>query len=123
MREARLTLVTDDVRRAEMHFFGRAAPRWAHVTDDPLEILQLPNGAKCFGLWFSPRNKRSFAEQSWIERRCDGGIVLLSDEDWAKFFAWRDGAPQETVPATPVVEPPAPVPSAAANSMLFQVWT
>lgn len=120
MSEPRLTIVTDNARRAAISVFGREAPKWARIIDDPLEILAIPDGAKCFGRWFKARDPRSPSEQAWLERRLMGGVEFMSDQDWTRFFAWRDG---DAEPAKPAAEPTPAAPPAPANSMLFQVWT
>lgn len=114
MREPRLTIVTDNARRAALRMFGAGAPAWARIIDDPMDILAIPDRAKCFGLWFGPRLPRSAAEQAWLERRLTGGLDFMSDGDWDRFFAWRDGEPAATAREAVADEP--------VNPLLTQVW-
>lgn len=115
-------------------------PHWVHLTSDPLEILDIPNGTKCHGLWYSSRARMSPAEQAWRERRLYGGLDCLSDDDHARISAWiekhkariraqLDAAAARIVEAAnsaPVDEPksvlPHPQPE-IQNLVLSQRWT
>ncbi|UTV37624.1 hypothetical protein MYG64_04720 [Ensifer adhaerens] len=110
MSQIRLFIVTNDPERALGETLGCAttnAPDWCRVVTDPVEILRLPDGAKCIGAWFGPG--ASPQESAWRERRLVGGIVFLVDEDWQRLSAWiakrRSG--EAVAPAPSAVPPPA----------------
>jgi len=118
----RLFIITNDPERALGETLGCAttnAPEWSRVVSDPVEILRLPDGAKCIGAWFGPG--ASAQESAWRERRMFGGIVFLSDEDWQRLSAWiakRKGG------AVTAPEPPAmPPPAVATRPSLVQQFT
>lgn len=113
MSQIRLFIVTNDPERALGETLGCAttnAPVWCRVISDPVEILRLPDGAKCIGAWFGPG--ASVQELAWRERRMFGGIVFLSDEDWQRLSAWLAKRKGGAEPARP--EPSAMPPTAAA---------
>jgi hypothetical protein len=100
----RLYLITDNPTRALAYMFGCAEtnkPSWAKVVSDPDEILLIPDGAKCHGVWFTNRKHKTDSERSWVERRLMGGIAALDDSDWNKLFAWlakRSAKPTADIP-------------------------
>lgn len=110
MSQIRLFIITNNPERALGETLGCAttnAPEWCRVVSDPVEILRLPNGAKCVGAWFGLGT--SAQESAWRERRMFGGIVFLSDEDWQRLSAWiakRKGG-EVAAPAPSAVPPPA----------------
>lgn len=91
MRDGAITLVTEN---ADMAFWTALrctpfdAPAWVAAITGPDEIMALPDGVKCLGLWFSSRKFRSEAEQAWIARRLMGGVVALDDTDWKRLTDW-----------------------------------
>lgn len=89
MSDVRLYIVTNNPLRALGDMLACAttnAPKWVRVVSDPLDIMELPNGAKCQGLWYGPGT--SVEESMWIERRARGGIFFLSDDDRDRIDAW-----------------------------------
>lgn len=129
MRErARFVLVTDDIDYALADVFASLrsnAPSWARVTDDPAEILALPDGCKVhIAVWRSDRCA-SGAEMAWRERRQRGGLEFLSDEEMEKIAAWRarrsgrgPGAPIELKTDASVA-----IPALQPASLFNQQWT
>ncbi len=123
MSQIRLFLVTNNPERALGETLGCAttnAPEWCRVVSDPVEILRLPNGAKCVGAWFGLG--ASAQESAWRERRMFGGIVFLSDDDWQRLSAWiakRKGGADVAKPEAPGMPPPA----AATRPNLVQQFT
>lgn len=129
MRErARFVLVTDDIDYALADVFASVrsnAPSWARVTDDPADILALPDGCKVhFAVWRSARGT-SGAEMAWRERRQRGGLEFLSDEEMEKIAVWRarragqgSGTPIDAKEAAGVAAA-----SSQAASSSIQQWT
>lgn len=89
MSEIRLYIVTNNPLRALGDMLACAttnAPKWVRVVSDPVDIMNLPTGAKCQGAWYGPET--SVEESMWIERRARGGIFFLSDEDRERVASW-----------------------------------
>lgn len=124
-KPALFTVVTDDVDFALGCVFACArsnAPSFARVTDDPIEILALPNGAKVhIAIWTTAR-ETSGAEIAWRERRARGGLVFLTDEEMDKVSRWRARhvAGDRAANADPV--PPQATSVAAPFPQLAQEW-
>lgn len=84
----RMVLVTDAPHQALAGFLGCAftnKPRWLRVVFDPVDILKIPDGTKCRGMWF---HRRTGAEFAWWERRDRGGLVWLNDADLDFIADW-----------------------------------
>lgn len=130
MSEIRLFIVTNNPLRALGDMLACAttnAPKWVRVVSDPIDIMNLPDGAKCQGAWYGPGT--SAAESMWIERRSRGGIFFLSDEDRDRIAAWVekhkariDAALSGQRSAEPY-SPSSPHPSTPAQPVLTQQWT
>ncbi|WEZ84596.1 hypothetical protein P6U16_08490 [Rhizobium sp. 32-5/1] len=114
-------IITDDPVVAMLDLFASTPsrfPRWIRVTDDPTEILALPNGSKCRAQWYSARG-RTLTERAWRERRFMGGLDFISTEDEERILDWFDRRDQVTgKPAVPLVRPEPEL----ANMPLTQRW-
>lgn len=114
-------IITDDPVVAMLDLFActpSRVPRWIRVTDDPSEILALPNGAKCRAQWYSSRG-RTLTERVWRERRYIGGLDFISTEDEERILDWfsrRDQAAGK--PPVALVRPEPEL----ANMPLTQRW-
>ncbi|MEQ1403855.1 hypothetical protein ABK249_02820 [Neorhizobium sp. Rsf11] len=86
-----LTIVTNDPDEAIADALCCAMtnkPKWVRVVSDPIDVLKLPNGTKCVGLWYSGRKHLSGAELAWRERRMAGGLEFLTDDDHRRIASW-----------------------------------
>lgn len=111
----RFVLVTDDIDFALADVFASArsnAPSFVRITDDPMEVLALPHRCKVHpAVWTRASKNRSGVELAWLERRRQGDLVFLSDDEMDKIAAWRSrraGGPS-TAPAEPPATPSHPI--------------
>ncbi|SMD18567.1 hypothetical protein [Rhizobium sp. RU36D] len=96
-----IRLVTEDPGRAfwqALRCTPSGAPSWVVAISNPHEIMIIPDGVKCLGIWFSSRKFRSDAEDAWVARRLMGGIVALEDADWERMAAWTPGGDAAEMP-------------------------
>lgn len=119
-----LYVATEDAGMASIRLFGciaLQAPAWCTFCVTPEKIGAIPDGARCIGIWSSPRQSRSAAEWAWIERRERGGLEPgLSVADMDRLTAWIAARHAQTPTVAlggnlPVPdlerEPPAPIPT------------
>lgn len=86
-----LTIVTNDPSRAIVEALDCPLddkPKWLRLMSEPMDILRIQNGTKCYGIFFSSRKHLTGAELAWRERRMEGGLDYLADEDWDRINAW-----------------------------------
>lgn len=75
---AELTIITTRPERALVTLFGQAeAPEGVTVVTTTAAVGGIPNGSRCFAIWFEPRKYRSAVEWAWIMRRERGGVTGL----------------------------------------------
>ncbi|NMG39831.1 hypothetical protein GRZ55_11305 [Chelativorans sp. ZYF759] len=106
-----LTIITTRPERALVTLFGRPQPpEGVSVVTTSQAIGNIPNGSRCFAIWFEPRKYRSSVEWAWIMRRERGGVVGLELEDLHAFglFAHHArGVPQPAPRSTSMGHLPA----------------
>lgn len=88
-----LTIVTNDPEKAIVEALDcpiEDKPKWLRLMSEPMEILRIPSGTKCYGVFFFGRKHLSGAELAWRDRRLEGGLDYLSDQDWDRINAWVD---------------------------------
>jgi len=86
-----LTIVTNDPEKAIVEALDcpiEDKPKWLRLMSDPVDILAIPKGTKCFGVFFSGRKRLTGAELAWRDRRMSGGLDYLADQDWDRILAW-----------------------------------
>ncbi|WP_313194622.1 hypothetical protein [Shinella zoogloeoides] len=124
---ARFVLVTDNIDFALADVFASRrtnAPAFVRITDDPMEVLALPHRCKVHpAIWTCTGRNRSGVELAWLERRRQGDLVFLTDEEMEKISAWRarrvGGTSLDVADNREAQTPP---PSAVASYPLQQ-WT
>ncbi len=107
----RLLLVTDNPAKALNYMLECTeddAPAWVRAITLPEQILAIPDGMKCQGLWFNGRKNSHQAMNAWRDRRRGGGLRPLKDADWdriVQFSAKRRIAAGARLPEEPQAEP------------------
>lgn len=121
----RFVLVTDDIDFALADVFASSrsnAPSFVRIIDDPIEILALPERCKVHAAVWTGGRMQSGAELAWRERRMQGDLVFLSDDEMDKVAVWRarhvNGGASAKAGLTAQ-----PVPAPSAPSFPIQQWT
>lgn len=120
MRErVRFILVTDNIDFALADVFASRrtnAPSFVRIIDDPIEILSLPERCKVHpAVWTKSSGQRSGAELAWLDRRRQGDLVFLSNDEMDKIAAWRARRVSGSAPAEQAPPP--------AQAIPLQQWT
>jgi hypothetical protein len=105
MTGPRFFLITNDGPRAALAVnchMGNLPPSIA-VVDDPTRYADVPNGAKCLGLWYGSDSLVAPAKNLWLARRDRGGIDFISDDVWDRILAWATDPTRPSPVAAPVV--------------------
>lgn len=77
MTNIRLYIVCDDPAAGAwrvMQCLPGSLPAWVRVLTQPLDIIKMPDGARCIGTFTRRNDHVSAAELAWRERRERGGI-------------------------------------------------
>ncbi len=123
MNEPVFYIVTDDPVCALLDLFGlrpSQRPSWLIVLSDPIDIMALPDGAKCRGQWYSGRDGTG-PEKAWRDRRGRGKLAFIDEAEEAWMLDWiaqRSARLEPATPAVPIVRPETQL----QNMTLSQRW-
>lgn len=82
-----LFIVTNHARRATLGTLGvETPPDWCEVVTEPEAIHSLPDGARCFGVFFGQPGP---SEIAWDQRKRRGGTIGIDAADCERITNWR----------------------------------